>query len=237
VIAERFRFCKRDQRQGESVSQYVAVIKKLAETCNFGDFLNTALRDKFVCDLLNEPIQKRLLTEAELTFAKALNISCSMETASKDSHELAKSRMTGTSQVHKVSSKRPAKSKNEKQMKTKAQKDCFRCGMNNHVPDKCYFRERECYKCKKIGHSKSVCTAKVHQIRKQVDSDEEVTMYYISEEVENDAIFITLNVEEKNVKMELDTGASVSVIGLRDYKKFFPHKPLRSTKLRLQMYN
>ena len=47
TIAERFRFYKRDQQQGESIADYTTVIKKLAETCDFGDFLHIALRDKF----------------------------------------------------------------------------------------------------------------------------------------------------------------------------------------------
>ena len=159
-----------------------------------------------------------------------------METASKDAHELAQGRGQNP-RVNKLSSK--MKSRPEKTKKSKTHKDCFRCGMNNHPPEKCYFRERECYVCKKIGHSKKVCTAKVHRLRDQVDSDsesDEATIYHIGDD-SNDAIFITLEIEQKKVKMELDTGASVSVIGLHDYRKYFPRVPLRSTKLKLQMYN
>ncbi|CAL9699707.1 unnamed protein product [Knipowitschia caucasica] len=36
VIAERFRFHKRNQEEGESVAQYVAVLKGLSEHCEFG---------------------------------------------------------------------------------------------------------------------------------------------------------------------------------------------------------
>ena len=60
-IAERFRFYKRNQREGETVLTYVADLKKLATHCNFGANLNEALRDKLVCGLRNVQIQKRLL--------------------------------------------------------------------------------------------------------------------------------------------------------------------------------
>ena len=88
LIAERFRFHKRDQREDESINTYVAEIKKLPKHCEFGTVLNDSLRDRFVCGLHNEIIQKRLLVETSLTFEKALKIAIAMETATKDAVEL-----------------------------------------------------------------------------------------------------------------------------------------------------
>ena len=81
LIAERFRFYKRQQKQDESVSEYILALKKLASTCDFGQFLNDALRDKFVCGLLGERYHKRLLSEKELTFQKACEITLALELA------------------------------------------------------------------------------------------------------------------------------------------------------------
>ena len=53
VIAERFRFHKRNQEEGESVNMFVASLRKLAEYCEFKDALNDALRDRLVCGLRN----------------------------------------------------------------------------------------------------------------------------------------------------------------------------------------
>ena len=64
VVVERFHFNRRNQGNGESVLEYVAEIKRLAGTCTFGAFLTEALRDRFVCGLKNESIQRRLLSEA-----------------------------------------------------------------------------------------------------------------------------------------------------------------------------
>lgn len=63
-IAERFRFYKRQQKTGETVSEYILALKKLASTCDFGQFLNDALKDQFVCGLSGEEYHKRLLTRA-----------------------------------------------------------------------------------------------------------------------------------------------------------------------------
>ncbi|XP_061892213.1 uncharacterized protein LOC133642088 [Entelurus aequoreus] len=67
---KRFRFHKRNQEEGESVSQFIAVLKRLSEHCEFGLSLNDTIRDRLVCGLRSEAIQKRLLTEADLTLEK-----------------------------------------------------------------------------------------------------------------------------------------------------------------------
>ena len=57
IIAERFKFHRRNQGENESVAQYVAELRKLSEKCEFGDYLEQALRDRLVCGLVNERIQ------------------------------------------------------------------------------------------------------------------------------------------------------------------------------------
>lgn len=46
VIAERYRFHNCSQAASESVSAFVANLKRLAATCSFGTHLNEALRDR-----------------------------------------------------------------------------------------------------------------------------------------------------------------------------------------------
>jgi len=42
-IAERFKFFKRVQQQQESLADFLAELRKLTKTCNFGNYLATAL--------------------------------------------------------------------------------------------------------------------------------------------------------------------------------------------------
>ena len=88
VIAERFQFHRRNQNEGETLTQYLAQLRKLAEHCEFRDNLEEALRDRLVCIMLSVPIQKRLLAEKELTLQKAMEIAQAMEAATKQSSEL-----------------------------------------------------------------------------------------------------------------------------------------------------
>ena len=87
-IAERFRFHKRNQREGEFIQAYTVEIKRLSEHCNFGPHLDQSLRDRLVCGLRDTAIQKRLLQEADLTFQIAYDKAVALEMASRDATEL-----------------------------------------------------------------------------------------------------------------------------------------------------
>ena len=50
----------------------------------FGDTLSDMLRDRLVCEINEEKIQRRLLQEVNLTFEDALRIARAMETAAKN---------------------------------------------------------------------------------------------------------------------------------------------------------
>ena len=63
------------------MAEYEAELWRLATHCAFGDYLSEAIRDRMVCGLRNEVIQKRLLAETDLNLAKTLEITQSMEAA------------------------------------------------------------------------------------------------------------------------------------------------------------
>jgi len=74
VVAERFHFHRRSQAVGENIAEYVAELRRLSMHCQFGAYLEEALRDRLVCGIRSEAIQRRLLTQSELTFNEALKI-------------------------------------------------------------------------------------------------------------------------------------------------------------------
>ena len=51
LIAERFKFNLRVRHADESVSIFVAELRKLTEYCEYGDSLNDMLRDRLVCGI------------------------------------------------------------------------------------------------------------------------------------------------------------------------------------------
>ena len=64
-IVEQFKFHSRFRKQGESVSTFVAVLHSLSEYCNFGDTLEVMIRNRLVCGINDNGIQRRLLAEQD----------------------------------------------------------------------------------------------------------------------------------------------------------------------------
>ena len=77
-IVQRFNFHSRVQKQGESVADYVAELRRISEHCNFSS-LETMLRDQLVCGVRDSRIQKKLLAESTLDFKKAFGIAQAVE--------------------------------------------------------------------------------------------------------------------------------------------------------------
>ena len=70
------------------MAMYVAELRRLATHCAFEAYLEEALHDRLVCGLRSESTQKRLLSEADLTLARAVKIAQSMEAAHKNAQAL-----------------------------------------------------------------------------------------------------------------------------------------------------
>ena len=84
----RFKFHTRTRQQGESVAAFMSELRKLAENCNFNNYLTDMLRDRLVCGIADERVQRLLLTEKELTLEKAYQVCIAEETASRDTSVL-----------------------------------------------------------------------------------------------------------------------------------------------------
>ncbi|KAL4708473.1 hypothetical protein ACJJTC_014081 [Scirpophaga incertulas] len=74
VTVERHKFFTRSQQQSESIEQYVFDLRKLAQTCEFGELRDDLIKDRLVCGIYNSAIRERLLREDDLTLPKAMEI-------------------------------------------------------------------------------------------------------------------------------------------------------------------
>ena len=59
VIVQRYKFNTRVRKQGESVAAYVAALRELTEHCSYGTTLQEMLRDRLVCGVNHEGIQRK----------------------------------------------------------------------------------------------------------------------------------------------------------------------------------
>ena len=141
VIVQRYRFNTRNRRAGESISTYVAELHHLSEHCNFGGSLNKMLRDRIVCGIEDQKIQRRLLAEPELTFDKAFELSLASESVDKNAKDLQPAKEP----VHKLYTKQPP--------------PCYHCG-GKHKSGDGRHKAAECHNCGKVGHLARVCKSK-----------------------------------------------------------------------------
>ena len=81
ITAERYKFYCRDQSENETITEYLAELRKLTLNCHFKDFLDQALRDYFVSGFQINSIWRRLLAERKLTLKSAIELAKTMENA------------------------------------------------------------------------------------------------------------------------------------------------------------
>ena len=140
-ITESFHFGMRNQPTDESISDYIVALKKLSIHCNYGEFFNRALRDRFVSGLNNVKIQNKLLNTLSLTLDTACNIAISMELAEKNSREFRPNLGSGTeatSSVNKASMSDRGNGNRQQGAK------CSPCNGNHSFKS---FKSAWCYKC------------------------------------------------------------------------------------------
>lgn len=87
-IVENYRFHLRKQADDESVEEFSIALRKLAIHCNFGNYLDTALRNQFVFGLRSSRIQNRLLETDKITVDSALTTAKAMELSAKGGAEI-----------------------------------------------------------------------------------------------------------------------------------------------------
>ena len=122
VIAERYKCCCRDQKENETISDYIAVLRKLTLNCNFREFLDEALRGRVVCGLINDSIRRRLLAERTLTLKMAIDLAKTFESAEVET------KLMNTE----------IKAENAFAIEQKSRR-CYRCSSDGHLANTCPF--------------------------------------------------------------------------------------------------
>ena len=226
---------------------FTVALKKLSIHCNFGVYLNRALRDRFVCGLNHEKIQNCLLNTADLTF----KLACETAQAMKMAEQQAKEFVPGSA-VHKVDKQQPWKRHGDTRGKeqgngdtrgneqgnmqgntqSKARERCRHCNSVKHQPSYCSWQDAICYKCQQRGHVGPACKTsvpykdkkgKTHVLEDEVQEDSSqgysmssgsmYNMFSITMGQGSPPWKVTVCVSGVNLEMEVDSGATFSVIG------------------------
>ncbi|CAB4036155.1 Hypothetical predicted protein [Paramuricea clavata] len=223
AIVQRFKFNTRFRKPGESIASYVAELRSVSEHCDFKSTLEEMLRDRLECGINDEQIQRRLLAESSLDFKKAMKIATSMETAVKNPRDLTH-QMANTN----INTEQPAtlhRGDNQGQGNHPWSKpECGRCG-GKHDPQQCKFRDAECFLC--------------HKKDDEIEEEDGNYGIYSLGKGQAEPYVVDVLVSNESLKMEVDTGAAVSVMNEDTYtslKKKHPNLELKESKVRLNTY-
>ena len=231
-IVERFKFHSRVRKEGESVALFVPVYATFQNIVTLVSHWKTCCVI-VLCGVNNHQIQKRLLAETVLNFQKAVELALAMESASRSVGDL---HMTKTNHANSArSTEHVDKVTHGKQaLFGKKNQECYRCG-GDHEPSTCKFKDAKCYSCQKKGHTAKKCrNRKKDQEKKPFRKDERreqksanyfvkeeegaYTMYHVTGD-KNKAITIDIDLCGTTQTMELDIGASKTILNHRTYSE------------------
>lgn len=259
-IAETFKFHQVMQRKDETIANFLGRLRSTASACNYGDFLNRALRDQFVVGLYDDDDRKQLLSRTR-ELEECMKLATAGEAARSQMVKMncvKKGNMSDQTDLNAVSfykdgaraktqdnSKQYGQSKPQYGQSSKPYK-CFSCGKTSHKRTECRFRDSTCHNCSQKGHIATVCrqpksksTSRVHNVEDSEGSDE--PLYTVSvfdmHSKNTSSVQVSLQVEKSTVDMQIDTGCAMSLAPKSFYDSHCSHVPLQSTDIVMNTYS
>nr|XP_029732609.1 uncharacterized protein K02A2.6-like [Aedes albopictus] len=221
---ERALFYRARQEPDESVLEWHVRLKRLSLNCEFGEHLDHALKDIFVTGLRPGPIFERLCEEDDaVSLEDLLKIASKREATLKNRAVL---------EVNKIVEKKP--NYGPKSFKKTGSATCYACGKANHDFRSCQYRSYVCKICKEKGHIAVVCPRKTKENLGR--KDKTVNHLEINNMAYSDPYCVSISVNGRNTKFEVDTGSPITVISEEFYESQFGEFPLRPFQGKLVFY-
>lgn len=174
IMAERYRFRQRRQKEEESVTQYISELKRLSRFCEFSTDLEDNLRDQLVCGIRSDVIRQRLFAEDNLKYQGAVKLACALEAAERDAAAVESGSAPGAgapaaTDVNAVTSFTRGRGGRGGRAMARAplpssgsrgqwyNGGCSACGGRDHHYGNCRYKEFTCSRCRRRGHLRRVC--------------------------------------------------------------------------------
>lgn len=213
VLYERFKFYTRAQQEGEPFDIFLAAIKKLASTCEFGTECDNMIRDRIVLGILKLDLQEKLIQSKDTTLAKVVE-QCRLYEVNRSRTQHMQQNMAEMDAIgrqrnqfnrHSSGATRNSYAAAQKRMPTQRQSHqqgptkhagqqqkgawssstvCKYCGYG-HPPKQCKAFGQQCNQCGKMNHFARVCGGnKVHTLMEGNENPDECSDYVYIDTVE-----------------------------------------------------
>ena len=237
----RKEFDSLDQKNGESVREYITRLKACALDCEFlcpfdntHDLTEYHIVNRIRCGIQDKQLQQELLQKKTMTSLNEVIIYCeNFESSkldrdrlrSKDYSEVSALVSEGLSNEEMIAALSTYKKQKQQKLNNA---NCFYCGYDKHEKSKCPAQGKRCAKCNGLNHFATACRTKnirTHQKAEGSESSAVIisTVQKIDEHMTASASkipFIDIEIgatENKNticMRAVADTGAQVCVAGV-----------------------
>ena len=234
VVYERYLFYKRKQENGETFDSFVAELRKLVKTCDFGAAEDSTVRDRIVMGIRDDTTRRKLLQTRKLDLKSAIDICRASESAMNQLRAMTKA----DDDVHAVSrdaprrdgrdgrdgrdardargrsSSRKPNNRSGRNRSSTPRRRCQYCGRNHDAAkSSCPAYGKTCKACNRKNHFASVCKSKnkptVYQLEDDDDRDTEILAL---ESHQPSRCYSRLNVAGRSVRFMMDSGSSVNLL-------------------------
>uniref|UniRef100_T1I2W9 Retrotransposon gag domain-containing protein n=1 Tax=Rhodnius prolixus TaxID=13249 RepID=T1I2W9_RHOPR len=129
VVFEQHMFFTRNQSAEENIEKYVAELRNLAQSCEFGQMEDMLIRGRVICGLKDDKLREKLLKEGDITLQRVIDI-CKL-------HENTVVQMKNFENLACVDALKNYNKKNSFiARKEKTTSNCRYCGLT-HLANKC----------------------------------------------------------------------------------------------------
>ncbi|GBM57176.1 hypothetical protein AVEN_55066-1 [Araneus ventricosus] len=237
TIFERTQFNKRVKLDGESVNTFITALYTLAEYCEYGVLHDELIRDRIVVGIYNKNLSEKLQLDADFTLTKVIESVRLSEVVKEQQEKLIEKDSASvnaippnkptkflkqkTSSVARKQSVKPVFHRKNNENESRLHGKCKWCG-KKQIHDKrvCPARDARCRQCSKIGHYAKVCITK-HQT-----GCSEVTYLGVlqleSKSKTNIDWTVTVQVNHKNIKFKIDSGADHTALPANVFSECVP---------------
>ena len=229
-IFERFKFHKQNQKEFETIEQYITELKLVAQNCSYSQ-QDEMVRDQLIFGLKNDRLRERLLAEGgSLTLDRAVLICRIFQETQAQLQTMHDEAKQTIKQEVDVVGRRVTDSRENK--------DCYFCGGPYSNEHRCPAKGKKCSKCGRLNHFAHACRSKsVHNIQHDhlmVVEDCAATSEFFIDSIDSAAessIIATIRLVEQNtrVNFKINTGTEVNMLWSQIYSMLNPQPSMLNT--------